>query len=493
MSKIAVVSIYGMCTPHIETDLELIEQHIQSGDDVTQLVCDGDLLTCDINAPHSWNKCFLCKGKRRSAATLLSKTIQVRPLISLTPQDKADIRHLKTQFQSVDELKQYKLSEFDIGYAVASSVITLTRDPLPRVDLHADLIKRFMITSFCVYRSMCNYLTNNRVDRVYCVNGRLAPLRAVVRACQNRHVEFVIHDPGHDFAHYALHLNRSPHERGYYTSLIKEAWAAQPDASKRLAIGAEFFVTTSNASKPNVLAYVTQQIKESLPSNWDASDRNIVIFGSSEDEYASVDESWDRTLYRNQLHGLKELIASFAEANQGLHLYYRMHPNLKDVKNPYTDALRALGTSYFTVIHPEDPVSTYAMLHNANVVVTFGSTVGIEATYWGKTSILIGPALYEGLDAVYRPKTHQSVVESIKSDLPPKDRIGALMYGYYFNSNGIPFAHFEPLGMTDGLFKGRRLDANRWKWWTVYVVKRVPFLNPVVNRFYTLYTRLKLR
>ena len=72
--------------------------------------------------------------------------------------------------------------------AVLSSIISLTRDP--ELDLSGldDMVSRFLVTALSVYRSLQNYLDENSVDCVYVFNGRFAPVRAVLRACQSRGV-----------------------------------------------------------------------------------------------------------------------------------------------------------------------------------------------------------------------------------------------------------------------------------------------------------------
>ncbi|PYX62969.1 MAG: hypothetical protein DMG78_32490, partial [Acidobacteria bacterium] len=41
--------------------------------------------------------------------------------------------------------------------------------------------------------------------------------------------------------------------------------------------------------------------------------------------------------------------------------------------------------------------------------------------------------------------------------LPPKEKVGALMYGYYEQTKGERFKYFEGLDVRDGLFKGNRI------------------------------------
>ena len=50
------------------------------------------------------------------------------------------------------------------------------------------------------------------------------------------------------------------------------------------------------------------------------------------------------------------------------------------------------------VVGPGDDVDTYQLIQVSDLILTFGSTVGVEAIAMGKPSIIIGKALYSGFN-----------------------------------------------------------------------------------------------
>jgi hypothetical protein len=140
-----------------------------------------------------------------------------------------------------------------------------------------------------------------------------------------------------------------------------------------------------------------------------------------------------------------------------------MHPNMRKMSAAEREKWFALESKALTVIHPESPVSTYALLRAADKVLSFGSTVGIEATYWGKPSILAGRCFYEGLGATYNPASHEELVELLVAELPAKDRTAALMYGFHMSTFGTPFKWWVADGFESGKFKGVDLRAKKKK------------------------------
>lgn len=110
-----------------------------------------------------------------------------------------------------------------------------------------------------------------------------------------------------------------------------------------------------------------------------------------------------------------------------------------------------------TVIDAESDISSYDLLFNCEKILSFGSTVGIEAVYWGKPSIQLGHAYYNDLCATYKPFTHTKAIEMIIAKLSSMDKTPSLIYGYYFNSFGIPFKNYSPIGLFDGLYLGKNI------------------------------------
>ena len=130
----------------------------------------------------------------------------------------------------------------------------------------------------------------------------------------------------------------------------------------------------------------------------------------------------------------------------------RTHPNLKGFDNSQTREIKQLAALYpnVLVISAEDTVDSYGLLAACDVALTFGSTIGVEACYWGKPSILAGRALYQFLDCCYKPNNHEELVAMIKSDLKPKPREESLKYGYWEARRGIPFEYFKQTSMYGG-------------------------------------------
>ena len=220
-------------------------------------------------------------------------------------------------------------------------------------------------------------------------------------------------------------------------------------------MGASFFVEAASGVSYSWQSFVTQQRPEELPPGWRMDRNNIAVFMSSEDEFVAVGDSWRNPLYPGQFEGLEQIISAL-RGNDRAHLYVRLHPNQSSMRDsPKVQRLRSLREPHVTVIEPTSPVSTYTLMRQSERVLSFGSTTGIEATYWGKPSILASVSLYDELGANYTPRTHEELIGLLlQPGLPPLSKEGALMYGFFARTGGAKFRYFQPQGLGGGPFRG---------------------------------------
>lgn len=451
MMRIAIASPYATVAPHYETELELAQRHLDAGDRVAFWHCTGGLANCDFNPTGSRSRCQECIGRRLAGYPWLEGRIELAEISETPPLD------VRTEFASVDQLIGYTIDEFDIGYAALSSLVSLVRDPEPDLQEHRDLLRKLLVSAASTYQFTRGQLAHDAPDRVYVFNGRFANMRAVLRACQREGVDCWIHERGCDNEHYELFPNHLPHDIQRIQHRIRQMW--QDGGPQRERLGQQWFHDRVQRVESNWHSFVKDQRLGRLPSDWDASRENVAIFCSSDDEFVAIGDCWKNPMYTDQLSGIIQIVDDLANAKPDFHVYLRMHPNLRGVENRRTAAMRYLQRPNLTVIDPEDDIDTYALMRAVDKVITFGSSVGIEATFWGTPSILLGPCFYRGLGSAYEPSSHDEAVRLILADLSPQDRTGALMYGFWLKTRGIRYRDYEPTGLFEGKFKGQIVHA----------------------------------
>jgi hypothetical protein len=437
---------------HFGTDLEIIQNHLDAGDEVEAIVCNSTLAICDTNPSHSLQVCISCIGKRSAGFRVLSGRFRQRSISSLWITDRSKLKTLKHDFSSLEELKDYTFYGFDIGYATLASLVSMLREPRPDLrELQTrEMLGRLLATSASIFLGFGDYLDSNHPDRVYVFNARFANTRAVLRACQLRQIECFCHDRGSTVDKYELYRNTLPHDRSRFAEALATSWDRQGPAVRN-EMGHQFFIERRGAIEQNWIAFTKDQQTGMLPKPWDSSKRNIAIFISSEDEYVAIGKEWEGGVYESQDEGILQIAKAFADSPQ-FYFYVRVHPNLKLIDNSQTRALQSLKANNLCVIPADSPVCSYTLMDQCEKVVVFDSTMGIEATYSGKPSIACRPNLYSSLEGAYQPTSHAEVISLISSNLEPKSRTSALIYGHHMRTFGRQFKYFQPNHLFDGTF-----------------------------------------
>lgn len=408
----------------------------REGHTVFFLYCGGLLTQCFTNMCGDLAKCRLCRNSYRQEKRLWGKKIRFVALSSLvTPEQKKCVLAMSFAYENIDQIKGLEYKGINIGLGALSNYISVSRNLNPLLDedfrlFFDESLRNSVLTILGVEKAIGLY----KPDHIMLYNGRMADNRPVWEIAEQKSVPFTVLE-----AIYGLRYNFKekyrgsiPHSTQKQTELIYYYWNDPQDSVlKKIELGKSFFERRRNALYSGDKIYIGNQSAGLLPEDWDRTKHNVVIFNSSEDEFAALGDEFDKyALFKSQLEGLKYIKGQLAE-NVQLKITLRVHPYLMKVNYSYARDLYKLKDERFEVIEADSPVSTYALLDAADTVVVFGSTVGIESVYWGKPTILLAGASYYELDCCYIPKTREKLIPMLTGKLQPKDQMKAIMYGYY--------------------------------------------------------------
>lgn len=462
------VLFYPICfkTPHFETELELAQDHLIKGDTVFFLVCKGELQTCLMNPEHNKSICVKCNLTIKKGIKLL-KNEKVK--IIDYPKFKIDYSTIPHEFSDIEELKKYSIDDsIQIGLNAASSLISLfnMEHKLNTIEIK-DIIYRELCTCYYLYNIFKTHIIQNiKPDIIYVFNGRLSTSGPIVSLCKKNNQPFIVHERAGQLGKYYLINNSIPHDVNYVQKEIENLWN-DGDESK-YETGSRFYEDRRNRVLQGWYSFTKNQERQSLPESFSKKRKNIAIFNSSIAEYASV-KHWEKPIYvfESEIEALKSILSSFEKNESKIHFYLRVHPNLKNCSNSQTKDLYNLENEFknIEIIKPESFIDTYALLENADIILVLGSTVGIEAAFWGKPVIQLGLSFYDKLDAVYIPESFEQLVEMLNSELEPKDKLGAIKYGYWELTRGKHYKYFNQENIYEGKFLNTRINNSKFKYY----------------------------
>ena len=451
---------YGIKRKHFERGLENIQCSLDKGENVSVLLCEISFLSCLWNPQNIYTKCLSCISRRNVGLGMLEGKINKISLPSINKDDlKIVNEYLNKNIKDIDALKKETFEDFDIGYGVASLIITQTLNPNPDLVKYKDQINKSLWSASKTYLAVKKILSSKKYQKVFIHNGREAISRAVIRACESLSIEFITYEAGYDSYTYHLYKNAMPQDAASRSKQIKEHWSSEKNFIKKKSIAEDYFIKQRYGKKAisEKYNYVKLQNENKIPDNWDSEKVNIAIYNTSENEFAAIDDSYNLKFYKNQYDGIKNIIQSMESKKDTHHIYLRIHPNYANNNDPSLDDLLNLNAENLTIIGPRSNVSSYKLMEKADKIVTFFSTIGCEAVYWGKPTILLGNTFFKTLKGFYLPESHVDCIQLLMKPLKSLDNEGSIMWGYYVETFGKKYKYYKPIDHINGYFKGKAI------------------------------------
>lgn len=434
--KVVIYAPYGCAMGHHETDVEIAISELAKGNDVRIIQCKRDLTLCDPNPQHQWLTCLRCHST--STESFLRAGIKAEHLIRLHIENRIPLDSFP-YFNSIHELKDYVWNTLPIGYGVACSAICLERNTKPNMESYQPFIRKTLATWIETFCAITAILKEEKPDLFYVFNGRIGTVNAAYWAAKQLKIPLFTVDR-ESFDEYMLFENTINTDLPYIKSKMASLAEQMKQDPQGREVATAWFQKNRRGVEEIIGAYLKGQNKGELPEGFDHSKRNIAIFLTSEDELY-IAPGWQNPIYKNQSDAIRTIVAAITDPS--FHFYLRVHPNLKALDNAQTREIATLKSPNLSVIPANQPVDTYALLEATEKTITFGSTMGIEAVFWNKPSILIGRSFSEDLDACYRPKSHQEVVDLILNKTTPKPLENSLPFGYWMSKRGVAFKHVK--------------------------------------------------
>ncbi|MEX1027531.1 MAG: hypothetical protein WD049_05925 [Candidatus Paceibacterota bacterium] len=385
------------------------------GHDVTVTYCATTGGTCAVNYMGNPLTCLICQASTRRVAEQLKL-----PAIPLRPD------HEDAEPVSLAEKKA--LVEGILSGLI--STFRLFAGEIRRAPLTRRIARRYYRTSLGLLTAMKRVVRQQQPDRVEVFNGRHACSKFCILAAQHFGLPFNTLEVTPQ-QQPILFEGYTRHDRfGVQRRILN----LDPD----FELAARFF---NERQSPRHNKFAKRHATRFSPPEAAGYRKKVTFFLSSQDEFASLGQAWKSPFLDS---------AVVAEASRRWPNYFfcvRFHPNQADIGSDVIGPFReAVQRDNVHVYYPTDTANTYQLIDWSDVVVTFGSTVTVEACWRGKPVILLGPSFYDQLDVADTPASPEAFYELLGQELTPKDRTNAARVAKHFLCDDNPMAFLNCIG-----------------------------------------------
>ncbi len=449
---------------------EAIELSKNTNNEVLFAYCGGINLMCLFNSKGSRSLCSLCKI---STARILSQ-YNIKS-VSLDKYCKEKVEDFK--FNTSQQFRDLEYKGVKIGLSIMSSYISLTRNLSPNIDSSSyGFFNEHAVQTAKTVSAFIELLDEYKPDNVYAYNGRYEEARPIYDVCVNRGLKIYLIEGiraknGFEKLLFEDHL---PHDIHYWCQRRDYCWDHYDmTEEEKMLLGKSFYEKRRKGIYAGDKIYIKDQIDGEIPPI-DKAKINIGIMNSSEDEFAAVGSDWDvLRFFPTQIEGIEYMLS---HADDNMHFYLRIHPNLKSIPYKYHTELLKLDQKYnnITVIPGDSQISTYTLMDHMDKIVSFGSTMSLESNYWGKPVINLLPAVFSYDELCYEPKDLDDLDRLLRADLKPIYNLNLIKYGAYVLNQ-------EPMYIAD---KNITYNVNPHKFFNIKF-HTVPYINFLGSEYIT--------
>jgi len=270
-------------------------------------------------------------------------------------------------------------------------------------------------------------------------NGRFLHDAAAAAAATAAGIPVLSFDFGGNETSYDLTTDAT-HDWSALQTRMKDLYGNWDPAERDRTGGAWFEARREHLDHRNALYVESQTVGRGIQKPHDKT--VVVFFSSSGDEISELDVEWGDYFYGQP--GALDALASICSRDENVFLVVRTHPHKRmkpvlDVEEWHRAVERAGPDLHLS---EWSDVDSYALMDQADVIVTYGSTTGVEAAYARKPVIVMGPSAYDELGCATRVRSEEELLDAIQSRRPGEWR-GAIAYGLMMNRRGFRVAHIS--------------------------------------------------
>jgi hypothetical protein len=316
-----------------------------------------------------------------------------------------------------------------------------------------------------IFQFASNYLLENSPDHIVLFNGRFIEERAFWDAAISQGIRVKFYETFLDTWSDRYQLFDEPtHSPSYRGKLMMDFGAQLLESNPSLFYeeANKFFKSRMNGGGNKYTA--AQEISTSYAMN-----KPIVsFFHSSQDELVMVgliDDYWS-----SQEMAVLETVKILEEIG-GIQFILRIHPHLLHKAKEEIGRWNTFGNmlarqyDWLTFIPADSPSNSYDLIKASNLIITCASTVGVEAAYFGKPSILLGRAFHESMGITHNPKSSSELKELILRDFAEveleKSKLNALNYGLFLSLGGQRFVHVATTGPSHHRYEYKGVNISK--------------------------------
>ena len=469
MSHLLIFSPYAT-RPHLTAYEGTIARACQvRGATVEYVLCDGLLPECDMhwdsftyNRSRPLDICNWCQAGTRARIAELG--LPHRWLGEFVTKPEREQAFAWAQSLSPGEICKATYLGHPIGEWVQSSIFSYFRQyPADMGNWRVvNAYRGFLFSGALVAIGLRRYMDTHSVDCALLFNGRQSITRVAFELLQMAGIRVLTHEiPFYQSGHIMVKPNARCWSNQPFADFWR-LWGSVPLTQAELKRTMKWLINRRYGRKLTWYPYNTSvtsdgSLRQQL--NLSQGKKLLALFTSSTEETAG-----DRELqgaYELQSTWVQDVV-DWIKDRTDAELVIRVHPHLAGNTGlsravdefHFYEQMKAAAPRHTRIVMPDEPLNSYALMDEADVGLTFGSSTGIEMAMLGKPVVLASRNFYEVGTQIINVRSRESLREDLQRSLglfsarELRREAYRLAYYYVFEFE-LPFPLVSVFGVTD--------------------------------------------
>ncbi len=479
MCRLLIFSPYAT-RPHLTVYEGTIARACQvRGATVEYLLCDGLLPECDMHwdsflyqRPRPLDICEQCQAGTK--AQIAEVGLPHRWLGEFITKAEKEEAFAWAQGLSPAEISKATYLNYPIGDWVQSSIFSYFRQyPADLSNWRVvNAYRGFLLSGALVAVGISRYLDAHSVDCALLFNGRQSITRVAFEILRKAGVRVLTHEmPFYQIGHIMVKPNARCWSIQPFTDFWK-VWGRVPLTRVALDRTLKWLIDRRYGRNLNWYAYnpsVTSDGTLRKRLNLTEGKKLLVLFTSSTEETAG---DWElEGAYESQSVWVQDVL-EWIKDRSDVELVIRVHPHLAGKTGlgrafdefSFYESMKISNPRNTCIVMPDEPLNSYALMDEADVGLTFGSSTGIEMAMLGKPVVLAARNFYEVGANIVNVRSRESLGDDLERSLGPfvtkELRREAFRVAYYYAFKfELPFPLVSTLGVMEFKLNFKGLEA----------------------------------
>jgi hypothetical protein len=441
--KVAIFAPIALWERHWAFAIEVAHREDRAGNLPLIIHCKKALESCPPNPSHlSW-KCSQCVHQVKTSISQHFPKSAKHLFIGESDVNYAKARISVPSINNSAEMSSFKYDNFPFGSHVISHLISINRDRNLPDQIIRDVGSNLLINSIAMYESL-NFLLPQDIEKIILWGGRRSSEAPIKFVAEKRELDLLFLEEGSSHDRYIL-TNEDPFVFDNFIKLVRN-WEVDRILKGELDVmleeGSNYYLDRRKGKNQEPSFVWFNKGAKPIPLIGNKEKRILAIFTSSDWEIAELGLATNSSIsseFANQYTSLTKILNDeFIKEN--FEIVVRWHPNHRISGLFEKQAISSVidGSSEVTHFRYTDSFDSYQLVEMSDIVLVFNSTIGIEAAYLEKPTILVGNSNYAGLGSVYRPENMRELRNLLTGELGPLPNYGAILYGAYMKNRGTP-------------------------------------------------------